>query len=290
VVIAICVLTATWMAIALLLTPAPPKSAQPSSAQPGGVTSAISPAPTAAGNEDRPGFGTTLEFPAAPLIAQIEPQSDRESVPPQLQAKPSPMPGSRQAVTMPRAVPDADQVPSHSPLLAPGATPREPEAPSGSAPQLPEDAPTSPRRPEQPPPKIAPKPKESNVFDEFGKPLPKLLHADGEIACPPRDTLKNAQAWVHEQLKCERHPTPNDLWIEWAEYCPTGRLGYFVLKVKTGQQKVYLFENIPPTVWEGFKEAPSAHKFYRSEIKGKRHWFRLTSKLKPSAPVLTCNG
>jgi hypothetical protein len=41
----------------------------------------------------------------------------------------------------------ADQLPSHSPLLAeaPRATPREPEAPSGSAPQLlPENAPTSP--------------------------------------------------------------------------------------------------------------------------------------------------
>ena len=109
------------------------------------------------------------------------------------------------------------------------------------------------------------------------------------IACPPRDTLENAQAWVHEQLKCERHPTPNDPWIEWAAYCPSGPLGYFVLKVKTGQQKVYLFENIPPAVWEGFKAAPSADKFYHSEIKGKRHSFRLASKLKPSAPELTCH-
>jgi hypothetical protein len=124
--------------------------------------------------------------------------------------------------------------------------------------------------------------------------FPKLAHQlpagpSPLIACPPRDTFENAQRWVHERLKCERHPTPNGLWIEWAEYCPSGPLGYFVLKVKTGQQKVYLFENIPPAVWEGFKAAPSADKFYHSEIKGKRHWFRLTSKLKPSAPVLTCH-
>ena len=121
------------------------------------------------------------------------------------------------------------------------------------------------------------------------KPSPGLVQAEAGIACPPRDTLENAQRWVHERLKCERHPTPNGLWIEWAEYCPSGPLGYFVLKVKAGQQKVYLFENIPPAVWEGFKAAPSADKFYHSEIKGKRHWFRLTSKLKPSAPVLTCH-
>jgi hypothetical protein len=141
------------------------------------------------------------------------------------------------------------------------AMPRESEAPSGSAPQLlPENAPTSPSTP-----------------------------AEAGIACPPRDTLENAQAWIHERLKCERHLIPNGPWIEWAEYCPNGPLGYFVLKVKAGQQKVYLFENMPPAVWEGFKAAPSASKFYHSEIKGRHHWFRLTSKLKPSAPVLTCH-
>ena len=162
---------------------------------------------------------------------------------------------------------------------------------------LPENAPTSPSTPEQPPPKtdqwdefqLPPLPKGSNVFDEFGKPARKLVQAEAGIACPPRDTFENARTWVHERLKCEQHPTPNGLWIESAEYCPSGPLGYFVLKVKTGQQKVYLFENIPPAVWEGFKAAPSADKFYHREIKGKRHWFRLTSKLKPSAPVLTCH-
>jgi KTSC domain len=134
--------------------------------------------------------------------------------------------------------------------------------------------PTSPSTPEQPPPKT----------DQWDG-----VQAEAGIACPPRDTLENAQAWVHERLKCERHPTPNGPWIEWAEYCPSGPLGYFVLKVKTGQQKVYLFENIPPAVWEGFKAAPSASKFYHNEIKGKRHWFRLANKLKPSAPELTCH-
>jgi KTSC domain len=141
---------------------------------------------------------------------------------------------------------------------------RESEAPSGSAPQsLPETALASPSTPDQPPPKT----------DQW--------QWEG-INCPPRDTFKNAQAWVHERLNCERHPTPNEPWIEWAEYCPSGPLGYFVLKVKAGQQKVYLFENIPPAFWEGFKAAPAAGKFYHRELKGKRHWFRLASELKPS--------
>ena len=260
VVIATSVFAAMWVAVALLSTPAPPEPAPSASDHPppGDETGAISLAPMPAGDEDRP-----VEFPTVPVIAQTEPRSDSEPVAPQLEAEPSPVPDRRQALNEPRAALDANQLPSRLPLLAeaPRATPREPEAASGSAPQLlPENA--------------------------------KLVQAEAGIPCPPRpprDTLENAQAWVHDRLKCERHPTPNGPWIEWAEYCPSGPLGYFVLKVKTGQQKVYLFENISPAVWEGFKAAPSAGKFYHSEIKGKHHWFRLGSELKPSAPELTCH-
>jgi hypothetical protein len=200
-----------------------------------------------------------------------------------------PLPSSRRYVW--RVYTVAKSIPDYVPSAWSGfsvRTPRESEARSGSAPQLlAESAPTSPSTPDQPPQKmeefqLAPQSKDSHVFDEFGKPTPKLVQAESGIACPPRDTFENAQAWVHERFKCERHPTPIEPWIEWAEYCPSGPLGYFVLKVKTGQQKVYLFENIPPAVWEGFKAAPSAGKFYHSEIKGKRHWFRLASQLKPS--------
>jgi KTSC domain len=181
-----------------------------------------------------------------------------------------------QPILFPKLAPQLPAGPS--PLVeAPRATPPEPTAPGRvAALQRPIELPPasgSPAAPSAPP----------------EKPSPGLVQAEAGIACPPRDTFENAQRWVHERLKCERHPTPNGLWIEWAEYCPSGPLGYFVLKVKTGQQKVYLFENIPPAVWEGFKAAPSADKFYHSEIKGKRHWFRLTSKLKPSAPALTCH-
>jgi hypothetical protein len=181
-----------------------------------------------------------------------------------------------QPILFPKLAPQLPAGPS--PLVeAPRATPPEPTAPGRVA---------ALQRPIELPPASG-SPAAPSALPE--KPSPGLVQAEAGIACPPRDTLENAQTWVHERLKCERHPNPNGLWIEWAEYCPSGPLGYFVLKVKTGQQKVYLFENIPPAVWEGFKAAPSADKFYHSEIKGKRHWFRLTSKLKPSAPVLTCH-
>jgi len=252
--------------------PAPPESAPSASEQPGDARSAASPASSPAGEKNRPGIGTSLEPPAVAVVTQTEPRSESESAPPELQAGPSPGPESRPALT----VPPAAAITTPPLAEARRATPPEPAAPGRVTALQPTiklpPASGSPSAPWAPP----------------EKPSPKLVRAEAGIGCPPRDTFENAQAWVHERLKCERHPTPNGLWIEWAEYCPSGPLGYFVLKVKAGQQKVYLFENIPPAVWEGFKAAPSADKFYHSEIKGKRHWFRLASKLTPSAPELSC--
>jgi hypothetical protein len=178
-----------------------------------------------------------------------------------------------QPMLFPKLAPQLQAGPS-PPVEAPRATLPEPPAPGRVAAlqrtiELP-PASGSPAAPSAPP----------------GKASPGLVQAEAGIASPPRDTFENAQKWIRERLKCERHTTPNGLWIESAEYCPSGPLGYLVLKVKSGQQKVYLFENIPPAVWEGFKAAPSADKFYHSAIKGKRHWFRLASKMKPSAPEL----
>jgi len=206
-------------------------------------------------------------------LAQALPPSESETA----ADRPETVGKTDQPILFPKLAPQLPAGPS--PLVeAARATPPEPTAPGRVA---------ALRRPIELPPASGESPAAPSAPPE--KPSPGLVQAEAGIACPPRDTLENAQRWVHERLKCERHPTPNGLWIEWAEYCPSGPLGYFVLKVKTGQQKVYLFENIPPAVWDGFKAAPSAEKFYHSEIKGKRHWFRLTSKLKPSAPVLTCH-
>jgi hypothetical protein len=240
---------------------APPELAPSASEQPGDATSTASSAPLPAGDEGRPGIITSLELPTVPVIAQTEPRSESKPAP-QFQAGPSPVPESRQA-----NVPPAAAIPTPPLAEAPRATPPAPGRVTALQPTI--ELPPTSGSPWAPP----------------GKPSPKLVQAEAGIACPPRDTFENAQVWVHERLKCERHPTPNGLWIESAEYCPSGPLGYFVLKVKTGQQRVYVFENISPVVWEGFKAAPSADKFYHSEIKGKRHWFRLA---RPSAPELTC--
>jgi hypothetical protein len=45
---------------------------------------------------------------------------------------------------------------------------------------------------------------------------------------------------------------------------------------------------MPPEVWTGFKEAPSAGVFYNKQIKGAQYRFRLASELDPSAPELSC--
>ena len=107
-------------------------------------------------------------------------------------------------------------------------------------------------------------------------------------ACPPRDDYDHARTWVQSNLHCERHGTPQSSWIEWADYCPDGQLGFFIMKVKTGQQKQYLFEHIPRSVWDGFVSAPSAGKYYDAALRGPQFRFLLSSELKPDAPELTC--
>jgi hypothetical protein len=106
-------------------------------------------------------------------------------------------------------------------------------------------------------------------------------------SCPPRTTYEAASSWVHDQRKCERHLTPYRSWVEWGEYCPDGATGFFFLK-RTGEQKAYLFEHMPPEVWAGFKDAHAAGVFYNKEIKGLRYRFRLAAELDPAAPELTC--
>jgi hypothetical protein len=109
-------------------------------------------------------------------------------------------------------------------------------------------------------------------------------------ACPPRDDYEHATAWVQSNLQCERRETPQSAWIEWAEYCPDGELGFFIMKVKTGQQKQYLFERMPRSVWDGFVGASSAGKYYNVTIRGAQFRFVLSGQLRPDAPESVCLG
>jgi hypothetical protein len=82
-----------------------------------------------ASDEDRPNIATWLELPAVPAISQNEPRSGSEAAPPQLEARPSPLPESRQALNAPTAA-----------AIAP--PPSQPVAPSRNAPPLlPDNAP-----------------------------------------------------------------------------------------------------------------------------------------------------
>jgi hypothetical protein len=111
---------------ATAIAPPPVPSA---SRQPGDATSAASPALMPAGDKGRTGIGTVRELPAVPVVTQTEPRSDSKPAPPPLQAGPSPVPESRQALNVPPAA-----------AIAP--PPSEPAAPSGNTPQLlPDDAP-----------------------------------------------------------------------------------------------------------------------------------------------------
>ncbi|MGH6813388.1 MAG: hypothetical protein ACREDM_13970 [Methylocella sp.] len=120
------VLAVMWVAVALLWTPEHAPSASKQSVD---ATSAILPAPMHAGDKDHPGIGTSPELPAAPVVALTGPRSGIEPAPRQLQAEPSPVPNSRQALYVP-------------PAAAIAAPPSEPAAPSRNAPQLlPDNAP-----------------------------------------------------------------------------------------------------------------------------------------------------
>ena len=76
---------------------------------------------------------------------------------------------------------------------------------------------------------------------------------------------------------------------ESGEYCPDGATGFFFLKVKIGKGKDYLFEHMPPLVWNAFKDSTAPGIFYHREIEGTRYRFRLAGELSPDAPELACS-
>lgn len=60
--------------------------------------------------------------------------------------------------------------------------------------------------------------------------------------------------------------TASSSWIQSAVYgsCD-GKYGFFLLKTKS---KWYIFSNVPISVWEGFKAAPSKGTYYNYHIRG----------------------
>ena len=110
-------------------------------------------------------------------------------------------------------------------------------------------------------------------------------------ACPPRIDYASAHAWVRANYRCERRDiSATSSWILWVDYCPVGELGFFIIKAKTGQQKEYLFERMPKSVWHAFISAASTDAFYNSEIRGTKYRFFLVHELSPKLTGIALFG
>ncbi len=112
------------------LGPPGPAPAAADIASPPPALSASAPMP--AGDEARPGIGTSRELPAVPVVSQTEPRSGSEPAPPQLQAGPSPVPDSREELNLPPAAEIATPPPAPPasvPMPAGDATSAVPPAP-----------------------------------------------------------------------------------------------------------------------------------------------------------------
>ena len=64
----------------------------------------------------------------------------------------------------------------------------------------------------------------------------------------------------------ETTDTSESNWIYSAIYRGNEDKGYLILEMK---RKEYIFENVPYSVWQDFKDAESKGKFYNRNIKGK---------------------
>lgn len=66
--------------------------------------------------------------------------------------------------------------------------------------------------------------------------------------------------------------TSKSSWISKASYYSCdNKTGFFVLK--TIKKKTYVFEQVPISVWNQFKNADSFGKFYNSNIRNKYHLY-----------------
>lgn len=69
----------------------------------------------------------------------------------------------------------------------------------------------------------------------------------------------------------DRVNTSKSSWIKKANYYSCdNKIGFFVLKT---DKKNYVFEKVPVSVWEQFKNADSFGKFYNSNIRNKYHLY-----------------
>jgi hypothetical protein len=107
--------------------------------------------------------------------------------------------------------------------------------------------------------------------------------------CVPRRNELQTTEWILKNLHCERHLTPYSSWIDWADYCATDeRVGFFILSIKRGREPHQLFERVPVEVWQAFKIADSAGRFFANEIRKPSYRFRTVDEFAADAPEIAC--
>jgi hypothetical protein len=94
---------------------------------------------------------------------------------------------------------------------------------------------------------------------------------EGATSSPPRareaptagkrtfGSYDEAKEYVRWTYDVERFDTSRSSWITGAEYFDADGRGYLILGMRG---RDYIFEGVPPEVWEGFKAAPSLGRYH----------------------------
>lgn len=91
---------------------------------------------------------------------------------------------------------------------------------------------------------------------------PHVSHSDS----PKFSSDREATSYVRRTYQGERTNTSRSSWITNAEYFDAKGRGYLILGMGS---RDYIFEGVPPAVWEEFKRAPSPGSYYNSHIRGR---------------------
>lgn len=98
------------------------------------------------------------------------------------------------------------------------------------------------------------------------------------LACNTNDCTKLPETFANSKeaiilvkkstfKKKERVETPQSSWIIGASYYSCdGDFGYFILETA---KREFLYAKVPKGIWEGFKVAGSAGRYYNTYIKGR---------------------
>ncbi len=100
-----------------------------------------------------------------------------------------------------------------------------------------------------------------------GSLLPSCKGAPEPFASEGITTYAEATKWVQKNYRKET-VTPDSSLIHKMVYFPEGE--FMLIHFQSSKRKGYLYHRVPKSLWTDFKNAPSANRFYESEIKGNK--------------------